>query len=153
MYVLAYFFLFSASNVHCQGSRCCRGCGPQEWFYGCADIAIEPSSTGNSPDSYNFGHQNTPSGQINNLFISKTTKQTPVHIDNIPDSFLPLNVGLQNGDHNLPQNIVTVPVGSKTSECRAKPGLRYYDDMCRKMCAVGNCPVNWCIDACQNLKR
>jgi len=28
--------------MRCEGGQCCRGCGPQEQFYGCADIAIVP---------------------------------------------------------------------------------------------------------------
>ncbi|WAR03973.1 hypothetical protein MAR_010534, partial [Mya arenaria] len=34
----------TASNVACNGSRCCHGCGPQEQFYGCADVSILPGA-------------------------------------------------------------------------------------------------------------
>ncbi|XP_076114434.1 uncharacterized protein LOC143082581 [Mytilus galloprovincialis] len=36
-----------------QNNKCCIGCGPQEQFYGCADIAISPASGYSATDNNN----------------------------------------------------------------------------------------------------
>ncbi|CAG2248251.1 unnamed protein product [Mytilus edulis] len=36
-----------------QNNKCCIGCGPQEQFYGCADIAISPASGYSATDNVN----------------------------------------------------------------------------------------------------
>ena len=74
--------------MHCHGSSCCRGCGPQEWFYGCADIAIDPSAGTDSQNVFQNGNQNSWP-----FFNRKTTEKTPVPPGNFPDSFVPLNFG------------------------------------------------------------
>jgi hypothetical protein len=43
--VLFNFFLSTGNSYNCDDNHnCCVGCGPQEQFYGCADIPISVSS-------------------------------------------------------------------------------------------------------------
>ena len=55
------YFLLAGNSYNCDNNhKCCIGCGPQEQFYGCADIAI--SSSGTSQISNTGVHQGRPVG-------------------------------------------------------------------------------------------
>ncbi|XP_033748370.1 uncharacterized protein LOC117333264 [Pecten maximus] len=47
----------TGNSYGCDAKRCCKGCGPQEQFYGCSDISIatesSQSNTGNTDESQN----------------------------------------------------------------------------------------------------
>ena len=107
---------FSASNVHCQGSTCCRGCGQQEWFYGCADISIKPSAGASNQNYFHFGNQNMQ-GPLTTLFKRQPTERTPIYPNNFPDSFVPINVGgpYDSGKGSLPQNIIPFGVNRQAN--------------------------------------
>lgn len=53
-YLTYYFFIIIGNSYGCdQNNTCCIGCGPQEQFYGCADIAISPASGYSATDNVN----------------------------------------------------------------------------------------------------
>lgn len=106
----------TASNVHCQGSTCCRGCGQQEWFYGCADISIKPSAGASNQNYFHFGNQNMQ-GPLTTLFKRQPTERTPIYPNNFPDSFVPINVGgpYNSGKGSLPQNIIPFGVNRQAN--------------------------------------
>ncbi|XP_045180175.2 uncharacterized protein LOC123539591 [Mercenaria mercenaria] len=69
----------AASHNNCDPMtyECCKGCGPQEQFYGCADVSVEKSSSGTSG------------------FHPKTTKSPfrPVFTRNTqPNGFIPIDI-------------------------------------------------------------
>jgi len=49
-----FFFLSTGNSYNCDDNHnCCVGCGPQEQFYGCADISISASSGNPHPNTLN----------------------------------------------------------------------------------------------------
>ncbi|CAG2226630.1 unnamed protein product [Mytilus edulis] len=55
------FRLCPRNSYNCDNNHnCCIGCGPQEQFYGCADIAISSSGTSQSSSTGTGVHQGRP---------------------------------------------------------------------------------------------
>lgn len=132
MYMYSFVLNFTASNVRCDGSNCCRGCGPQEQFYGCSDITIKANGSPNKPPVY---IQPVP-----------TQQPLPGNANNggngaIPASFQPI----------LPEYI-GVPM-QPVSECKGtaefRAGNAAADDWCIRHCANGYCPKEYCSDQCR----
>lgn len=52
---------FVGNSYNCDNNhKCCIGCGPQEQFYGCADIAISSSGTSQSSSTGTGVQQGRP---------------------------------------------------------------------------------------------
>ncbi|XP_060576961.1 uncharacterized protein LOC132734272 [Ruditapes philippinarum] len=125
----------TASNWGCDNNNnnCCKGCGPQEQFLGCADVSI--ASSGNSFGSNN--NNNVQSGfggiQIGAVQIGVKTPEVT------GDGFIPIGT---NGASLS---------GSKICEATATWKARYIfaDQWCRSQCAAGNCPVQYCKNTCR----
>ncbi|KAL4224009.1 hypothetical protein ACF0H5_017466 [Mactra antiquata] len=161
----------TASNVACDGSNCCRGCGPQEQFYGCADITITGDKNNNSP----YVHQavvlptNKPTFRptfratfrpTNRPTYKPTARPTyrpaPVNPNPVlpvnsgfPDSFIPVGQILQNPNPVVPQ----------APACTAKPFWRVMfplssqaDKWCKDTCLNGLCPLDRCSQSCWSVK-
>ncbi|XP_045173145.2 uncharacterized protein LOC123534789 [Mercenaria mercenaria] len=127
----------TASNVRCDGSKCCRGCGPQEQFYGCSDVTITGSSSQYKPPVY----------------VQPVPTQQPLPTGGnvgIPGSFQPISSGFIGGSV-LPSGHIPVP--DVVSACRATPAFRLNnaaaDDWCRRNCKNGYCPKQYCDDTCR----
>lgn len=130
----------TASNVRCNGSNCCRGCGPQEQFYGCSDITIKGN---NSPYKPPVIVQPVP-----------TQKPLPPNFNNggsggVPGSFQPIAPG--SGGNNLPTGHVPLP--DIVKDCKGTALFRsnnaIADDWCRRNCMNGYCPKVYCDDTCR----
>lgn len=125
----------TASNVRCDGSNCCRGCGPQEQFYGCSDISIAASSSPNKPPGY-----------IKPVPTYPPYPATVNHIGSgaIPASFQPI----------LPEFIgEPVTVSTVDKDCKGTREFRFSNAMadawCQRNCANGFCPKEYCDDGCR----
>ncbi|XP_062592172.1 uncharacterized protein LOC134253624 [Saccostrea cucullata] len=124
--------------------RMCKGCGPQEQFYGCADIAIDKAPYG-SQQKGNFHPY---------VHVTQHVEARPLVITN----------GVQQKDipHPVPQHVEARPqliptfVDGVAVTCRATPGFRimnsYADNWCKSNCRRGYCPSLYCTSACQKLK-
>ena len=140
LFVLFYILLLiSASNVRCNGSKCCRGCGPQEQFYGCSDIAIKGN---NSPYKPPVIVQPVPTQKL----------PLPPVINNggnglVPGSFRPIGTG----SNSLPSGHVPVPDVNKDCKATAlfRSNIPTADDWCRTNCENGYCPKQYCDDTCR----
>lgn len=127
------------SNNNCNyitHENCCNGCGPQEQFYGCADVSIERATVVGLPD---FTVQPT-----------KPVTYTPPPNHNLANGFIPIGV----------DGMSFVPPQSTLSTCRATDlgrniyGINEADQMCQKLCVPSShCPVIWCESSCRNTKR
>ncbi|KAK3094869.1 hypothetical protein FSP39_007325 [Pinctada imbricata] len=151
--------------------RSCLGCGPQEEFYGCADVAISDGSgqsqvSGGSANSQvsggsNNGHASGGSaiqrpvwnpfvqswGRVTRPPTTRTTRppvqtQPPVQVQNPQYIFRP-GVDLSK------QTTTTTEAPQKTggSKCRGINnwnGIAYFDRWCTIQCGRGNCPSNAC---------
>ena len=127
-------FFSTASNVHCEGSTCCRGCGPQEQFYGCADVAIK-AGTPDKTDQH-------PATHVSSL----STPQAPVPA---PGWIF----GGGNQGNTLPAGLLQIPVDAKINEdCKARDFWKKVnvnaDTWCRERCSSGPCPLDYCEKAC-----
>ncbi|KAH3894119.1 uncharacterized protein LOC127862143 isoform X2 [Dreissena polymorpha] len=128
----------TASNTRCDGSQCCRGCGPQEQFYGCSDVTILAGNGGSvpqAPPSQNQGAkpQPLPSSQ-GSVF---------------PDSFIPSYSG--SGQVAPPE---TLGVGSTAGKCAATKEYRLVNNGADAWCVTNcrlfnNCPKERCTDECR----
>lgn len=130
--------LFSASNVRCDGSKCCRGCGPQEQFYGCADVSV---GTGIKPQVFTrpvyFGNE-------------LTTRRSNNVVNKAPDSFVPLPLVTEKPN----QAPDVFGIGAPEPEVKCMATKEYntpaWNDWCLNTCAkVGVCPKEICTDACR----
>ena len=117
-------------GCHKKTENCCRGCGPQETFRGCADISIKgsgmqnisiPITTTLKPEKAQVATTTGPT-VITTTSASKTTKATSV------DSTMEQNS----------ENCHAIPPFDNN------PGM---DSWCRANCKVGNCPTETC--SCQ----
>ena len=104
---------------------CCVGCGDQETFWGCSDIAI---TKGDDP-----GHS-TPDAP---------THSTPVEPTHTTPDHQPTTTA----------EVTTEPAPKTTegpidpNDCHSIPPYNVESDMdlwCKQNCAVGNCPSNMC---------
>ncbi|KAL4232934.1 hypothetical protein ACF0H5_007622 [Mactra antiquata] len=151
----------TASNWDCDvNNRCCKGCGPQEQFYGCADVSISSANT-NTDINNMFAQSNTFSSTnnvINGFPLSNTYSNTNSGNTGLGQFNIGINsIGSQSG--HLPIDSptgVNTQIGASTGSttCGAtavwKAKFAYADDWCVTQCAAGNCPVQYCVDACRN---
>jgi len=94
--------------------KCCVGCGPQETFWGCSDVAI--SSGGN----------NHPTPYVPDTTVPETTvPDDPVTI--VPTTTTTRKPSGKNCHAISPYNF--------------QPGM---DEWCKENCQVGNCPPTMC---------
>lgn len=127
--------------MRCDGSKCCRGCGPQEQFYGCADVAISAGSGVNAqPPKF------TLPPYIGNFLTTKRWSGSGAGIV-APNSFVPLV------NNNLPSGPVALPQAEP--KCRATKEFSnpVWDEWCMNTCHSGDdCPKNICTDDCREDK-
>lgn len=143
---------FTASNVRCDGSECCRGCGDQEQFYGCADVAIGAG--------YNTQQQEyTIPPYLGNLL---TTRRVSGNNAAIPDSFVPVasgsgaSSGSQGTQVSQGSQLPSGPVGVPVEELKCRANEEYsspgWDEWCYNTCRSGDdCPATLCTEECQML--
>lgn len=144
-----YVLIVSASNVRCDVSGCCRGCGPQEQFYGCSDVEITANNKPYKPPSY---PQPIPTQQphtgIGNVPVNTLGGKVPVTVvgsNMVPASFIPIAPAILPSGHVAVQGVDNECIA--TNEFRAaNPGS---DDWCRRNCMNGYCPNQFCDDVCR----
>ncbi|KAL4218359.1 hypothetical protein ACF0H5_023096 [Mactra antiquata] len=113
------------SNNNCHGNvDCCNGCGAQEQFYGCADVAIT-SSSGSIVTSSPTKPITTP----HQIYVQTTPKPST----SIPiGGFIPIDVG---GSTYRPS------ICTATSMGRYVFGPDHADSECKQLCALhSTCP-------------
>ena len=142
----------TASNWGCDGSTCCKGCGSQEQFYGCSDVAISGSG---SPYSASSGSRfpivsSSASGESASI----------VGIGAPQSSFNQIQYGSVAGQSAISssvQGIGAPQVGSNNvgTQCQAtqfgRSTYAYADQWCQTQCRLGNCPQNYCEASCRSL--
>ena len=144
----------TASNWGCDGSTCCKGCGSQEQFYGCSDVAISGSgspysassgsrfpivSSGASSESASIVGIGAPQSSFNQIQYGSVAGQSAI-------SSSVQGIGApQVGSYN----VGTPGVGT---QCQAtqfgRSTYAYADQWCRTQCRLGNCPQNYCEASC-----
>lgn len=136
---------FAASNNNCNyvtHEYCCDGCGPQEQFYGCADVSIDRGTHGVFP-----GLTTQPLKPVTHT--TQPTTYTPPPNQNLWDGFHPIDVDGLNVIHSM----TTVSPCRATDMARNIYGTNAADNMCQKLCVPSStCPEIWCEVSCRNNK-
>ncbi|CAH1773572.1 unnamed protein product [Owenia fusiformis] len=128
------WYYHAGNNWGCESNgRCCKGCGPQEEFKNCADIAIVgDSSVTQDPEVATRTESSTTAKASTKAKVSTTTPPTAK-----PTRPTPI--------------VSTTPIvrPSPRTGCRAaegpfrnQPGL---DKYCEINCARGHCPATHCV--------
>ena len=162
--------------------RCCDGCGPQEQFYGCADVDVRSSSGagGNlspvhstslqSPDRFGQGTQilnptsnkNPPSGHyyVNPTFgASQQYPQSNLFYQYVR----PANGQYVPNPQTPPPSKYQFFFGSNLNSPQSSASSSYYysrcrgiteslTDYCRRNCRSGFCSRVYCTETCQWLR-
>lgn len=131
-------YLVTGNSYGCEGSHCCVGCGPQEQFYGCADVSV--GSIDSQPHS-SSGQLPAAQNQINVVSNQQSVGYIP-----------------QNTYHVISGQALFTGSGSRPDPCTATPQYRanfqYADKFCLVQCGRGNCPSQeYCTPACRRLAR
>ena len=149
--------MISASNVRCDGSQCCRGCGPQEQFYGCADVAILAGNQAQLNNRFTLppyiGNAITTRRTIGANIGAQVEPKPSSPVNGAPNSFIPVSGGSMNGvgaGNNLPSGIVGVPTLSPSCTATKDYSSPAWDEWCVKTCNSGDdCPRDICSDNCR----
>ncbi|KAL5009885.1 hypothetical protein ScPMuIL_012190 [Solemya velum] len=142
------------------GSSCCVGCGPQEEFYGCADIAILPDC-GNIPQGIDVVGSDTAHNNSNpvmpggDTWSSETdTPQTTTKIGpEMPQTTLKIKPEMSQTTQKIePEKPTTAKMNEDTQGCRAIgvfAKIGGMDRWCATNCgsAQSSCPASMC--SCQ----
>ncbi|XP_041377639.1 uncharacterized protein LOC121390010 [Gigantopelta aegis] len=105
----------AGNNWDCSKEEgCCKGCGPQEHFINCADIAITSTSATQQRPLNTTQHTTTPPPPSSS--VSTTSVATSS----------------------------TMSQATPTSSCREKTGWEHIYPWCRTNCALGYCPRSHC---------
>ena len=132
------WFLTSDSNNHCAWNKpeCCDpsnvGCGNQEHFYGCADVAI---SSKQQSGSLPFFHP-----EIATSHTTTTNQRLTSTQDTLIGGFQPINIAGSND------------VCQATALARNLYGQEKADALCRQACLgpiPRACPVHFCTNTCR----
>lgn len=135
----SFFFMISGNNFGFgPDGRSCKGCGPQEEFYGCADVTII-SKTTSLPQVQTSLPPNTPRPVV---IIRPTETQPP------PVTAKPTTTTTTTPVPTTTETVMTSSVKPTSgSGCRAInlwAGNPTLDKWCISNCAKGNCPSSAC---------
>lgn len=154
------FIFFTASSWGCDGTNCCKGCGSQEQFYGCSDVAIFTSGSqysisrpiassgisGTSLSVFGIGAPQSGSVQVDQL----SAIQNIAHSGQPVVSSSVIGIGAPQGG---PSQLGAFP--GQQLKCQATQFARskytYADQWCQTQCKIGNCPGTYCEAACRSL--
>lgn len=139
LYGYLIFFMISGNNFGFgPDGRSCKGCGPQEEFYGCADVTII-SKTTSIPQVQTSLPPNTPRPVV----ITRPTETQPP-----PVTAKPTTTTTTTPVPTTTETVMTSSVKPTSgSGCRAInlwAGNPTLDKWCISNCAKGNCPSSAC---------
>jgi len=177
--VLQWWWKTNANN-NCRpstGQYCCIGCGRQEIFVNCADVAIVSSTKPAVPFTFPPQTHAPPPTRPPTpfpIFVPRTTQTpravpptTPARNHNLPDRFVPINTennlsaGTSAGTKPAVQHPgITIasgflPIDSGSPICvgsisaRRLYGWNVIDRWCQSQCRLGICPAVLCSDTCR----
>ena len=105
---------------------CCTGCGQQEEFYGCADVAIMPTDP-------------ALTWIITTTTTPATTTTTTAALDNGP-----LQDAVNTPPKTTTQKSTDTRSGRKCKPVGAYKWVHGMKDWCKTNCRLGNCPSSHC---------
>ncbi|XP_046551505.1 mucin-5AC-like [Haliotis rubra] len=148
----------------CEGPTCCVGCGPQEQFYGCADVAISaddkdqttspPSTSKTSPcqETTKPVVEQTTSESRNITKPSTDTTTTSTSATTVTSS--PSSAATSDTTTSITDS-TTDKSDENSDDCKATgvwEGNPKITVWCLGNCARGYCPEDYCSEACRQLK-
>lgn len=119
--------------------RSCKGCGPQEEFYGCADVTII-SKTTSLPQVQTSLPPNTPRPVV----ITRPTETQPPPVTAKPTTATTTTTTVPTTTETVMTSSVKPTSGSGCRAINLWAGNPTLDKWCISNCAKGNCPSSAC---------
>lgn len=134
------FFMISGNNFGFgPDGRSCKGCGPQEEFYGCADVTII-SKTTSLPQVQTSLPPNTPRPVV----ITRPTETQPPPVTAKPTTATTTTTPVPTTTETVMTSSVKPASGSGCRAINLWAGNPTLDKWCISNCAKGNCPSSAC---------
>ncbi|XP_071110324.1 uncharacterized protein [Haliotis cracherodii] len=149
----------------CDGPTCCVGCGPQEQFYGCADVAISadsedqtksPTSTFNVHSATSLCHVATKpveqtTSEARNITTAANTTTTSTATTTVTAS--PTSATTSETTTSVADSPTADDSDENSGDCKATgvwEGNSRITVWCIANCRRGYCPEYYCSDACRH---